>query len=194
MKKARAGNDRLEGVRVAALVASGFEEIELEEPKRALERAGATVDVVSPLPGTVRAWRRTEWGDEWKVDRALADVGARDYDAVLLPGGVMNPDHLRTDATAVRFLRQSFEDGKPIGVICHGPWTLIDAGVADGLRITSYASLRRDLENAGAHWVDAEVVVDRGVVSSRTPDDLAAFNRQIVETFAEGARPREVAS
>jgi deglycase len=177
----------LKGKRVAALVADGFEQIELFDPQEALEAAGAEVEIVSPADGThVKGWNHTKWGKKVRIDRPLAEAKAADYDALLLPGGVMNPDKLRRDPVAVQFVRQFFEDGKPIAVICHGPWTLIDAGVVRGLRITSSPSLKTDLTNAGAHWVDEEVVVDRGVVSSRKPDDLPAFDEKMIEEFGEG--------
>lgn len=178
--------ERLDGKRVAALVAHGFEQIELFDPKDALIAAGATVDVVSPEKNTVRGWNHTEWGKEVSVDRPLDQARADDYDALLLPGGVMNPDRLRMIPKAVEFVRQFFDDGKPIAVICHGPWTLVEADVVRGLKITSYPSVKTDLRNAGAEWVDEEVVVDRGIVSSRKPDDLPAFDRKMIEEFAEG--------
>jgi protease I len=134
----------------------------------------------------VRGWNHREWGDEVSVDRRLDQARADDYDALLLPGGVMNPDRLRVNPKAVQFVKQFFDDGKPIAVICHGPWTLIEAGVVRGITMTSYPSVKTDLRNAGAEWVDQEVVVDRGIVSSRKPDDLPAFNRKMIEEFAEG--------
>jgi protease I len=179
--------DQLAGQRVAALVAKGFEQVELFEPRDALKAAGAIVEVISPEAQRVRGWNHAEWGEEIAVDRSLDDVRADDYDALLLPGGVMNPDRLRMNPKAVQFVRQFFEDGKPIAVICHGPWTLVEAEVVRGLTMTSYPSLKTDLENAGAKWVDREVVVDRGVVSSRRPADLAAFIGKMIEEFAEGA-------
>jgi protease I len=178
--------DQLKGKRVAALIAEGFEQIELFDPKDALEAAGATVYVVSPEDGSVRGWDHTQWGQEVKVDRPLDGARVDDFDALLLPGGVMNPDHLRMNSKAVEFVRRFFEEGKPIAVICHGPWTLVEAGVVRGLTITSYPSLKTDLKNAGANWVDEQVAVDRGVVSSRKPDDLPAFNEKMIEEFAEG--------
>ena len=178
--------DQLAGRRVAALVAKGFEQEELLKPRDALTAAGATVQVVSPETFTVVGWNHTEWGDEINVDRSLDDARADDYDALLLPGGVMNPDRLRMNPKAVQFVRQFFEDGKPIAVICHGAWTLVEADVVRGLTMTSYPSLKTDLQNAGAAWVDQEVVVDRGIVSSRRPADLPAFINKMVEEFAEG--------
>ena len=174
----------LVGRTVAALVANGFEQVELTEPRAALEAQGATVHVVSPEPTEVRGWNRTEWGERLRVDRRLAEARAADYDALLLPGGVMNPDRLRTNPAALAWVRHFFEAGKVIAVICHGPWTLIDAGVVRGLTMTSYPSIRTDLVNAGAHWVDAEVVVDHHVVSSRRPADLPAFMRTFVDALA----------
>jgi protease I len=178
--------EQLSGIRVAALVANGFEQVELFEPRKALEAAGATVQVVSPEAKTVRGWNHTEWGENTKVDRRLDEARAEDYDALLLPGGVMNPDRLRMNPQAVQLVKRFFDDGKPIAVICHGPWTLVEAGVIRGVTMTSYPSVKTDLVNAGAHWVDQEVVVDRGIVSSRKPDDIPAFNRKMIEEFAEG--------
>jgi protease I len=176
----------LQGKRVAAIVTDGFEQIELLEPKGALEAAGARVDVVAPRAGTVRGWNHKEWGDNIPVDRTIDEVKPDEYDALLLPGGVMNPDHLRTNAQAVRFVRQMFDDGKPIAAICHGPWTLAEADVARGMRMTSFPSLKTDLKNAGAQWVDEEVIVDRGIVTSRRPDDIPTFNKKMIEEFREG--------
>ncbi len=178
--------EQLKGKRVAALVTNGFEQVELLEPKQALEAAGAKVDVVSPQPGRVRGWNHTEWGQEVPVDKPLDQARPDDYDALLLPGGVMNPDHLRMNRKAVEFAREFFEGGKPIAVICHGPWTLVEADVVRGIRMTSWPSLHTDLRNAGADWVDQQVVVDRGIVSSRKPDDIPAFNQKMIEEFAEG--------
>jgi protease I len=178
--------EQLNGQRIAVLAAQGFEQAELFEPVEALERAGAAVHVISPEPGKVRAWNHTDWGKEANVDVPLDDAAPADYDALLLPGGVMNPDRLRMNPKAVEFVRRMFDDGKPIAVICHGPWTLIDAGVARGLTLTSYPSLKTDLTNAGATWVDREVVVDRGIVSSRKPADLPVFIAKMLEEFSEG--------
>ncbi|MET0553190.1 MAG: type 1 glutamine amidotransferase domain-containing protein [Vicinamibacteria bacterium] len=178
---------RLSGCRVAALVADGFEQVELTEPLTALRASGADPRIVSPVDtAQVKGWKHTAWGDSFDVDVHLADAEPDDYDALLLPGGVMNPDTLRADPGAVSFVRAFFDAGKPVAAICHGAWTLIDAGVVSGRRMTSYPSIKTDLENAGADWVDAEVVVDRGLVTSRKPDDLAAFNRKMLEEFAEG--------
>jgi len=177
----------LEGKKVAALVARGFEQVELLQPMEALEMAGAMVDVVSPeTGGKVRGWNKTEWGEDVDVDVTLADASSENYDALLLPGGVMNPDILRTIPQAVQFTREFFDAGKPIASICHGPWTLVEADVVRGLRVTSWPSLETDLENAGAEWTDAQVVVDRGIVTSRKPDDIPAFTEKMIEEIAEG--------
>ena len=182
--------NELQGKRVAALVTKGFEQIELLDPKAALEHAGAKVTVISPEPGKVRGWDHTDWGRDVPVDQPIEQANVDAYDAVLLPGGVMNPDRLRMNRHAVEFVRRAFEAGKPIAAICHGPWTLIDAGIVRGLRMTSFPSLKTDLKNAGADWVDAEVVTDRGIVTSRRPDDLPAFNRKMIEEFKEGRHDR----
>ena len=176
----------LKGKRVAALVTKGFEQVELFDPKKALERAGATVSVVAPEAGMVRGWNHGEWGQDVGVDETLDQAAADNYDALLLPGGVINADHLRMNGKAVRLVKDFFDAGKPIAVICHGPWTLVEAGVVSGLKLTSYPSLQTDLRNAGADWVDQEVVADRGIVSSRKPQDLPAFNQKMIEEFAEG--------
>lgn len=183
----------LHNKRVAILVADGFEQVELTEPKAALEAAGAHTFVISPSQGTVKGWNHTEWGDNFDVDVPLARAKADDYDALLLPGGVMNPDKLRTNQQAVRFTRAFFQAHKPVAAICHGPWLLIEAGVVDGRQVTSYHSIQTDLKNAGARWVDQEVVVDKGLVTSRNPDDIPAFNRKMVEEFAEGVHAQQVA-
>ena len=180
-------SDELRNKRVAALVDNGFEQSELVEPKKALEAAGARVDIVSPQDTKVKGWQHIKWGDEFTVNRKLNDANADEYDALLLPGGVMNPDKLRANATAVQFVKGFVQAGKPIAAICHGPWTLIEAGVVGGVRMTSWPSLMTDLKNAGATWVDEEVVVDRGIVTSRKPADIPAFNRKMIEEIAEGA-------
>jgi protease I len=180
----------LRNKRVAALVDNGFEQSELAEPKKALEAAGAKVDIVSPQDTRVKGWQHIKWGDEFSVDRKLEDVRADEYDALLLPGGVMNPDKLRANAKAVQFVKSFVDAGKPIAAICHGPWTLIEAGAVEGRRMTSWPSLATDLRNAGANWVDQECVVDNGLVTSRKPDDIPAFNKKMIEEFAEGTHPR----
>ena len=179
-------DNKLDGVRVAILAANGFEQSELFEPKKALEEAGAKTFVVSPESGEVKGWKHTDWGDPIAVDVNLTDAEAEDYDALVLPGGVMNPDKLRANEAAIKFVKGFFEAGKPVGAICHGPWTLINAGVVKGREMTSYHTIRLDLENAGAKWTDAEVVVDKGLVTSRQPDDIPAFNKKLIEEFAEG--------
>lgn len=177
---------QLNGKKVAILVENGFEQVELTEPKQALEEAGAQAQIVSPVQGQVKGWQHTDWGDEFPVDVPLNQANPNDYDALLLPGGVMNPDKLRRNEQAQRFVRAFFVAGKPVAAICHGPWTLIDAGVVNGRKLTSYHTLQMDLKNAGAAWVDQEVVVDNGLVTSRKPDDIPAFNRKMIEEFAEG--------
>ena len=186
--------NELRNKRVAALVENGFEQSELIEPKKALEGAGAKVDIVSPQDGKVKGWQQAKWGDEVAVDRRLQDARADDYDALLLPGGVMNPDKLRANEKAVQFVRSFVDSHKPIAAICHGPWTLIEAGGVKGRKVTSWPSLKTDLRNAGANWVDQECVVDNGLVTSRKPDDIPAFNRKMIEEFAEGRHDREHAS
>jgi len=178
--------DRLLNKRVAALVDDGFEQVELTKPKQALEDAGAEVDIVSPKRGSVKGWEHTDWGDKFDVDVCLEDATPDEYEALLLPGGVMNPDHLRMNPAAVRFVRAFVDAGKPIAAICHGPWTLIEAGAVKGKTMTSWPSLQSDLRNAGATWVDRECVVDNGLVTSRKPDDIPAFNEKMIEEFAEG--------
>jgi len=176
--------ENLQGKRVAILVADGFEEVELIEPRKALEQAGAKTEIVSPAKGQVKGWNHTEWGQPLPVDVPLKQADVEDYDALLLPGGVMNPDHLRRDPAAQRFVRGFFEAGKPVAAICHAPWTLIDAGVVRNRRLTSYHTLQTDLKNAGAQWLDQEVVTDANLVTSRKPDDIPAFNKAMVELFA----------
>lgn len=183
----------LNGKKVAILVAHGFEQIELVEPKQALEDAGAETHIVSPADGTVKGWEHDHWSDEFDVDVPLGDASADDYDALVLPGGQMNPDNLRVEDDAVALARSFFEAGKPVAAICHGPWLLVEADVVEGRRMTSYHSIRTDLENAGAEWVDEEVVVDHGLVTSRSPKDLPAFNRKLVEEVAEGRHAAEKA-
>jgi len=176
----------LNGKKVAVLATHGFEESELVKPLLALKEAGATAHVVAPDEGSIRAWRHGEWSQEINVDVPLDRASATDYDALVLPGGVMNPDKLRMNDKAVGFVRAFFAEGRPVSAICHGPQILIDAGVVEGRRMTSYPSLRQDLINAGANWVDQEVVVDSGLTTSRTPDDLPAFIDKTIEEIAEG--------
>jgi protease I len=176
----------LSGKRVAIVVANGFEQIEMTDPRGALDGAGAETDLVSIEDGEVKGWEHKEWGDTFEVEVPIDEADPDDYDALLLPGGVMSPDRLRRDERVLAFVRAFFEAGKPVAAICHGPWTLIDAGVVAGRWVTSYPSIRKDLENAGAEWVDEEVVVDQGLVTSREPADLPAFDAKMIEEFAEG--------
>jgi protease I len=177
--------ENLNNLRVAILVDNGFEQVELTEPQKALEQAGAVTQIVSPAEGKVKGWQHTQWGDEFPVDIALAEAKADDFDALLLPGGVMNPDRLRINERAIAFIKEFFAAGKPVAAICHGPWTLIEAGQTKGRTMTSYPSIKSDLINAGAKWVDKEVVNQDGVVTSRKPDDIPAFNREVIALFAE---------
>ncbi|HEX4033992.1 MAG TPA: type 1 glutamine amidotransferase domain-containing protein [Solirubrobacteraceae bacterium] len=177
---------KLEGRKIAFLVAQeGIEEVELIEPRKAVEEAGANTELVAPQAGEVQAFEHLDKSNTYKVDRSLDEADAGDYDGLVLPGGVANPDQLRMDSRAVRFVADFFAAGKPVGVICHGPWTLVEADVLRGRRITSWPSLKTDIRNAGGEWVDEEVVVDDGLVSSRKPDDLPAFCEAIVEEFAK---------
>jgi protease I len=181
----------LNDMRVAILVADGFEQVELTEPRKALDEAGALTILVSPSGDQVQGWNHYEKGDRFDVDMSLEEADPDEFDALLLPGGVANPDQLRINPRAVNFVRSFFDAGKPVAVICHGPWTLIDAGVVRGRRITSWPSVATDLRNAGANWVDEEVVVDNGLVSSRKPQDIPAFNARMLEEFAEGRHVRQ---
>ncbi len=182
--------ESLSGKRVAILATDGFEEVELTEPRAALDAAGARTEIVSPKDGTIKAWATTDWGGEYKVDRALQGASADDYDALLLPGGVMNPDLLRVDEAAMDFVKAFVTSGKPIAAICHGPWLLAEVDAVRGREVTSYPSISTDMKNAGANWVDREVVVDQGIVTSRKPEDIPAFNRKMIEEFAEGRHDR----
>jgi protease I len=181
-------------MRVAILVADMFEQVEMTEPRKALEQAGAQTVLVSPAKDEVQGANHYDKGDRFPVDMPLDKATVEQFDALLLPGGVANPDQLRVMDKAVAFVRHFFDAKKPIAVICHGPWTLIDAGAVDGLEITSWPSLKTDLTNAGARWVDREVVVDQGIVSSRKPDDLPAFCRKMIEEFKEGRHERRPAA
>ena len=172
--------------KVAIVVVDGFEQVELTEPKKALEQAGFKTEIVSPAQGKVKGWNHTEWGDQFPVDKPISQAKESDYCALLLPGGVMNPDKLRRNEQVLNFVRSFFDSEKPVAAICHGPWTLIDAGLVRGRKMTSYESIQMDLKNAGANWVDQEVVVDQGLVTSRKPDDIPAFNRKMIEEFKEG--------
>ncbi|MGH8229236.1 MAG: type 1 glutamine amidotransferase domain-containing protein [Steroidobacteraceae bacterium] len=176
--------EALQGLKVAILVADGFEQVELTEPRRALHEAGAETFVVSPAEDEVQGWRHFAKGETVKVDVPLDEANPAEFDALLLPGGVANPDQLRTNPNAVEFVRVFFDEGKPVAAICHGPWTLIEAGAVEGRTVTSWPSLKTDLCNAGASWVDEEVVVDQDLVTSRKPADIPAFNARMLEVFA----------
>jgi protease I len=184
---------QLRGKKVAILVEDGFEQIELTSPKAALEEAGAKTYIISPKANQVKGWEHTKWGQEFPVDVTIDQANAGNFDALLLPGGVMNPDKLRTNKKAVHFVQSFFDQKKPVAAICHGPWMLVEANVVKGRKVTSYPSIQTDLKNAGANWVDQEVVVDQGLVTSRKPDDLPAFNRKLVEEIAEGQHQRQPA-
>jgi protease I len=177
---------QLNGKKIAILVENGFEQVEMTKPREALEDAGAHADLISPEKGKVQGMQHDEKGDSFSVDIVLKKANPDDYDGLLLPGGVANPDKLRANPDAVKFVKSFVDAGKPIAAICHGPWTLIEAGATKGRTMTSWPSLKTDLRNAGANWVDREVVVDRGLVTSRKPDDIPAFNRKMIEEFGEG--------
>jgi protease I len=183
--QAQASQQSLKGKKVAILATDGFEQVELTEPRKALDAAGAQTLVVSPTTGSVKGWNFTNWGDEVKVDVPLDQAKPDDFDALLLPGGVMNPDTLRMNEKAVDFARAFFDAGKPVASICHGPWMVIETGAAEGRRIASWPSLKTDLQNAGAEWIDEEVCVDGNLVTSRKPDDIPAFNREMLKLFAQ---------
>ena len=183
--------NELQGKKIAFLAADGVEQVELTEPWKAVEEAGGRPELVSNEPGQIQAFDHLDHGDTFSVDSDVVHANAADYDGLVLPGGVANPDFLRGDENAVAFVRGFFDQGKPVGVICHGPWTIVEAGVVKGRTITSWPTLRTDIRNAGGNWVDEEVVVDAGLVSSRKPDDLPAFCAKIVEEFGEGEHPEQ---
>ncbi len=185
-------HENLKGLKVAILIDNGYEQVELIEPRKMLDQAGAVTRIVSTQGERVRGWNFTEWGDEVLVDVALDSARPNDFDALLLPGGVFNPDSLRMQPKAVAFVKAFFDAGKPVASICHGPWTIIEAGAARGRRLTSWPSLKTDLRNAGAEWVDQEVVVDANLVTSRNPDDIPAFNRAMIKRFAESLAARPI--
>ena len=185
----------LSGKTIAILATDGFEQAELTEPRKALDGAGARTVVIAPKEGEIKGWNKKDWGETVRVDKILDQAKLEEYDALLLPGGVMNPDHLRMNPKAVAFVKSFFEERKPVAAICHGPWTLIEAGAVKGRKITSWPSLKTDLRNAGADWEDREVIVDGNLVSSRKPDDIPAFNREMIKLFAQqGSRKTQTAS
>jgi protease I len=179
--------NKLNGKRIAILATDGVEQVEMTEPRKALEAAGATTELISPAKGKLQAWQHMEKGDKFLVDVALDAADAENYDGLVLPGGVANPDQLRTMPKAVQFVKSFFEDDKPVAAICHAPWMLVEADAVRGRMVTSWPSLQTDLQNAGAKWVDREVVEDHGLVTSRKPDDLPAFNKKIVELFSHAS-------
>lgn len=172
--------------KVAILATHGFEESELKSPKEYIEQQGWTAEIISPESGTIKSWADKNWGPEYTVDKTVDQVNASEYNALVLPGGVINPDKLRTNEAALKFVKDFFDQKKPVAAICHGPWTLINAGVIEGRKVTSVKSISQDLINAGAQWSDQEVVTDQGLVTSRTPQDLPAFNKKLVEEIKEG--------
>jgi protease I len=183
----------LERKTVAILATNGFEESELREPMNALKNAGADVHIISENPGTIKAWAHGNWSNDYAVDKTLEQVSESDYNALVLPGGVINPDTLRRNDDAVRFVKSFFANKKPVAAICHAPWLLAEADVLQGRRITSFSSIKRDLVNAGAKWEDSEVVVDEGLVTSRNPNDLPAFNSKLIEEVYEGKHEMQTA-
>lgn len=183
----------LQNKRVAILATEGFEQSELLEPRKALQEAGAETVVVSPKDGQIKGWNVTDWGTSVSVDLNLKEAKADDFDALLLPGGVMNPDKLRVDENAVQFVKAFFEQHKPVAAICHGPWLLVEAGVVHGRKLTSWPSLKTDIRNAGGEWTDQEVVTDHGLVTSRKPDDIPAFNKKLIEEIKEGKHSLQTA-
>jgi protease I len=178
----------LKGKKIAFLATDGFEQVELTEPRKALDEAGATTVVVAPKGGEIKGWKFKEWGDSVKVDKELAEANPNDFDALVLPGGVINPDRLRMEPKAVNFVRQFVATGKTTAAICHGPWTLLEAGALSGKTVTSWPSLKTDLKNAGAHWIDQEVVTSGNLIFSRKPDDIPAFSKAIIDSVSLGAK------
>ena len=185
---------RLQGKHIAIIATDMVEQVELVEPRKALENAGAKTELLSIKPGKIQGFNHFDKADEHEVDKLVEEADASDYDALLIPGGVGNPDQLRADENVVQFARDFFEEGKPVAAICHGPWVLVEAGVVKGRKLTSWPSLQTDIRNAGGNWVDEQVVVDQGLVTSRKPDDIPAFNDKMIEEFAEGVHARQRAS
>jgi len=181
---------RLNGKRVAILATDGVEQSELTEPRKALDDAGAHTTLISPKTGSIKAWQHGNWGEEFRVDMPIEQADVNNFDALLLPGGVMNPDRLRTNRNAVEFVQRFVTSGKPVAAICHGPWLLVEANAVRGRTVTSWPSLQTDIRNAGGDWVDREVATDEGIVTSRKPDDIPAFNKKMLEEFAEGTHDR----
>ncbi|HEX4750829.1 MAG TPA: type 1 glutamine amidotransferase domain-containing protein [Bryobacteraceae bacterium] len=179
-------SDTLRNKKIAILATDGVEQVELLEPRKALADAGAMTEVISLKAGEIKGWNHTDWGQKIPVDRELKSVNPGDYDALLLPGGAMNPDHLRQDPDAVKFVKAFFDAHKPVAAICHAPWMLVEADVVRGRKLTSWPSLKTDIRNAGGEWTDQQVVTDQGLVTSRKPDDIPAFNKKMIEEFAEG--------
>lgn len=185
---------KLDGKKVAILVADGFEQVEMTKPRKALDEAGAETKIVSPKSGKIQGLRHADKGEKFDVDITLDEARPQEFDALMIPGGLFNPDELRANEDALEFTRHFFEEGKPVAAICHGPWVLIDAGVVRGRALTSWPHIRTDVENAGGKWVDEEVVVDNGLVTSRRPDDIPAFNEKMIEEFSEGRHKVVVAA
>jgi protease I len=179
-------NTSLKGKKVAIIAADMVEHVELVEPRKALDKAGATTELISIKPGQIQAFNHFDPADKIKVDKTIEEVDASEYDALMIPGGVGNPDQLRGDENVVAFVQEFFKEGKPVAAICHAPWVLVEAGVVRGREVTSWPTLQTDIRNAGGNWVDKEVVVDQGLVTSRKPDDIPAFNAKMIEEFAEG--------
>ncbi|SMB95069.1 intracellular protease, PfpI family [Hymenobacter roseosalivarius DSM 11622] len=180
------GSDKLKGKKIAIVATDGFEQSELEEPKKYLENEGAETHVISLKSGSIKGWDKDNWGDKVSVDKLIGDARVDDYDALVLPGGQINPDKLRVEQKVVDFVTEFMHSGKVVAAICHGPWTLIETGLVRGKKMTSYPSIKTDLKNAGALWEDSEVVVDKGLITSRNPNDIPAFNKKIVEEILEG--------
>jgi protease I len=185
---------KLQGRKIAIVATDGFEQVELTEPKKALEAEGATVEVISPKEGQIKGWKFTDWGEPTKVDKTLDQANPADYDGLVLPGGQINPDKLRLEPKAVSFVKEFFNAGKPIGAICHGPWMLVEAGVVKRKTLTSWPSIKTDVRNAGGHWVDEPVVTDGNLTTSRKPDDLPAFNDRLIREFSRVRQSMRAAS